>query len=149
MMVKGLVILLAVLVNNIKLKKKKEIQYQIIPLEEPELIDRGALCGSPRENEELIWAEKRLAILGFSIKLEGIVKSYIKNYDKVIVYADPRSKNKIQFFIFKKPLPKRKPRSGLYEYQIGNFYFLDTWKNDLIKKFEKRIEHIQSIKIRG
>lgn len=121
-------------------RMREETLYKIEPFNEPELIDRGYSWNGTRDSDGMAWAEDRLKSLGFTTLNENNVKSYVKEYENLIVFADPRSNKRISFLVFKKPLPKRKPRTGMFKYRIGHFDFQDSWKNELPKKFEKRID---------
>jgi hypothetical protein len=90
----------------------------------------------------MTWAEDRLKNLGFTIGLTDRTKSYFKDYENLIVFADPRFNKRIDFFVYKKPLPKNK--SKLDKFSLGNFHLLDTWKKDLSNKFEARINDLES-----
>jgi hypothetical protein len=117
-------------------RKKTEALYQIAPNEEPELIDeRAGYSNSPRNAEEMAWAEERLSELGFQINSEGNVKSYISEMENFVVYADPRSNGEIRFTVYKKPLPKRR-RRALWN---RSFSLKDNWKHDLRGKYESRL----------
>lgn len=128
--------------KNLEKRKKEEILYRIRPFDEPEVIDAGYSWKDPRDSDAMTWAEDRLKNLGFTLELTDRIKSYFKDYKNVIVFADPRSNKRIDFFVYKKPLPKSKSR--LNKFSLGNFYFLDTWKKDLSEKFEARIKDFES-----
>jgi hypothetical protein len=117
-------------------RKETEILFKLGPYEEAELIDTGwrRFGESPRNPEELSWAEERLCGLGFAIGLEQRVKSYVKDYEAWVVYADPRFCRKISFEVHPKPVAKRQRRGC----RTGTFYLMDAWKNDLLEKFESR-----------
>jgi hypothetical protein len=126
---------------------KSETLIQIAPGYPPELFDDSWDYGSRSDQKQhldrLIWAENRLNELGFSIQVLNNVKSFTKEYDEFVVFADPRRGGLINFSAFKKPLPK-KITKGIYSSTkyIGNFNFLDGWKHDLISKFEKRVRDL-------
>ena len=129
-------------------RMKTEILYISEPFGEAELLDGRYSWSDSRNEEGIQWAEGRLEILGFNIHLNGRMKTYIKEYDDLVVYSDPRTDKKIDFRVFSKPLPKRRPSRGLYKYNVGHFSFQDTWKHNLPEKFEKRINDIREKKQR-
>ena len=118
------------------LRRTTETVYQTAPDVAPELLDEGIYLGV-RDATAMAFAEKRLAELGFQSKTEGKVKSYTLERDTFVVYADPREQGRIDFAVFKKPLPKpsRRPRVRVYP----RFHILDAWKNNLREKFETRL----------
>jgi hypothetical protein len=117
-------------------RKKTEILYKIAPIREPELIDEGIGFGTaPRSDDEMAWAENRLVDLGFQISCEANIKSYIKEQESLIVYADPRAKGEIKFTVYKKPLSK----SNRKRYWNNSFSLKDNWKNDIRGKYESRV----------
>jgi hypothetical protein len=72
-------------------RRKTETLYCVAPDFDPELIDEGIGYGAQARNDtEMAWAEQRLTELGFSIILEAHVKSYLRDHDDFVVYADPR-----------------------------------------------------------
>lgn len=117
-------------------RRETETLYQLGPYDEPVLIDDGwrRFGESPRTPEELAWAEERLSGLGFAIGVEGKVRCYIKDYEEWVTYADPRYSRKINFDVYPKPITKRSRRGR----QCGTFHLMDSWKNDLLEKFESR-----------
>jgi hypothetical protein len=117
------------------LRRKTEILFKRGPNEEPALMDERCWLGDqPRNQEELRWAEDRLSQLGFNVVLDDRVKSYVKEYGEYSVYADPREKKKISFYVYPKKVPKRRR----YPAHLGSFHMMDSWKHDLPRKFEER-----------
>ncbi len=126
-------------------RESTETVYRIAPHGKPQLID-DLSWDTPRDPLELSWAERRLEDLGFTISMEGNIKSYIKEHDDCVVYADPRAEKEIKFSAFKKPLPKSS-RSGVQRGWIGSSFSLrDDWKKDLLVKHECRVA--KAIKMR-
>lgn len=95
----------------------------------------------PRCADELKWSDNRLHILGFKKRIINNLQSWVDGREHYIVYADQRLVGRINFSIWKKPLPKR-PTTNIYRYKKGQFYLLDTWKNDLQSKYESRLQVI-------
>ena len=117
-------------------RRQKEIQYITRPEGKPELIDEGiSRLNEPRNKGQLLWAESRIAQLGFTTKLDGNIKTYINENDNSIAFADPRVVGHIRINVYKKPLPTKERYSGI----ITSFSFMDTWKHDLLKKYEDRV----------
>ena len=126
---------------------KSETLILVAPGYPPELFDDRYELGSTKNQKQhlnrLIWAEKRLKDLGFSIQVLNNIKSFTKEYDEFVVFADPRRKGLIGFDVYKKPLPKKiingKHASTKF---IGEFDIRDAWKHDLISKFEQRVKNL-------
>lgn len=126
---------------------KSETLILIAPGFRPELFDDLYELGSNENQKEhlerLVWTENRLEDLGFSIQVLNNVKSFTKEYDEFVIFADPRRKGLIGFDVYKKPLPKKiingKHASTKF---IGEFDIRDAWKHDLISKFEKRVKNL-------
>lgn len=129
-------------------RMKTETLYITEPFGDAELLDGRYSWSDSRNEEGIQWAEDRLETLGFSIHLNGRTKTYIKEYDDLVVYSDPRTDKKIDFTVYSKPLPKRRPSRGLYKYNVGHFSFQDTWKHGLPEKFEKRVDETRERKKR-
>lgn len=55
---------------------------------------------APRDESELVATEAKLQALGFEIKVEGRLRSYIRTWNDLVVYADPRPKTCIRFRVF-------------------------------------------------
>jgi hypothetical protein len=120
-------------------RKETEILFKRGPNEEPALMDQRCWLGDqPRGREELQWAEDRLSQLGFNQVLEGRVKSYVTMYGECSIYADPREKKKITFYVYPDKVPKRRR----YPAHLGSFHLMDSWKHDLSRKFEERCQNL-------
>jgi hypothetical protein len=91
-----------------------------------------------RTSEQMLFATKRLEELGLEKRFASNVEAWVDERPHWIVYADPRTSGRIDFTVWKKPLPKRRPVRS-YNYRIQSFYLLDSWKNDLKKKYESRL----------
>jgi len=128
--------------RKVQHRLRTEILYQTGPFDAPELIDnRGLLSNRVRTPTEMEWAEQRLVELGFRVQLDGKVRSYTAETDDMMVYADPRESKQITFCPFKKPLLK----SGKTRWGYRNtFFILDSWKNDIKGKYEKRLAEAKS-----
>jgi hypothetical protein len=120
-------------------RKKIEILFRVDPYKDPELIEEGChFDDKPRTEEELQWAEDRLRHLGFEVLMDERVKTYTKEYDAWVVYADPRFQKKISFCVHRKPESKRRRPSS----PCDSFFLMDSWKNDLHEKFEYRFRAV-------
>ncbi|WAB92725.1 hypothetical protein OSS47_01690 [Pseudomonas citronellolis] len=120
-------------------RRSKEALYQLDPFDGGHLLDEGISYGEkPRHAEDLDWAESRLHFLGMEKKINGNIQSWVDDRETFVVYADVRSAGRINFSVWKKPLPKRPP-SNTYRYRLGYFYLLDNWKNNLKSKYESRL----------
>lgn len=120
--------------ENLKIRRRSEAHYKVDPDDPPRLIDEGTGGKSPRSKEGLEWAEERLKSLGFSIKVDGNVKTYLWESDEVKVYADPRFDKNIEMKIF----PKRKRKKSIYRY--GRIVLQDRFRNKLVEQFEKLVQ---------
>lgn len=78
----------------------------------------------------------------FDIHTDNNIKSYTQGYGDFVVFADLRSHGRIDVSVYKKPLPKRKSRAGRVKGYAGSFHILDSWKNSLGDKYEKRLKKI-------
>jgi hypothetical protein len=115
-------------------RRRTEVLYKTRPDREPELRDQAY---EPRPASDWSAAEERLRALGFVEAMEGSVKAYTRDHDDCLVYADPRSKGRIEFVVCPKPLPKRYSRKSRYYFR--QFSLLDSWKNDLEGKYQLRL----------
>jgi hypothetical protein len=57
-------------------RRKSETLFKVDPDEPAKLIDEGMFWSKPRNNDELIWAENRLATLGFETHVKENLRSY-------------------------------------------------------------------------
>jgi hypothetical protein len=116
-------------------RREVEILYKNGPHEEPTLFEERCWLGDvPRTEEEFQWAEQRLTQLGFSIKVDERVRSYLKEYSDCTIFADPRATKKITFYVY----PKKATKSRRGYSPVRHFFIMDSWKHDLVKKFEDR-----------
>lgn len=121
-------------------RRQEETLYVVSPFREAELIDERQCSGSGvRGSEGLAWAESRLRLLGFKQMVEGNAISWIDDREGCVVYADPRHAGQIQFEVWTKPLPKKVNSRSKNLYPKGRFFLLDSWVNDLMAKYEKRL----------
>lgn len=120
-------------------RRSTETTYQVDPFGPPKLMDEDVYSwNTARTKEQMLFVRKRLGNLGLKERLESNVEAWVDDRDNWIVYADPRQLGRIDFTVWKKPLPKRQPVNS-YKYRIGSFHLLDSWKNDLKKKYEARL----------
>jgi hypothetical protein len=85
-----------------------------------------------RSEAELAWAEDRVARLGFDKYVDGRVISYLRHLDNIDIYADIRTKGKIEFYIYK--LPKQvRAKDTSYDY----FTLHDRLVNDIDSKWNE------------
>lgn len=119
-------------------RKTTETLFRIHPFDPPELIDARGNVSNYRNDKELEFAENRLAELGFTFAQDKNIKSYIRESDHYVVYADIRTKKSISFEVIPKPIKApipNKPRFG------RRFFTLpDAWVNDLKMKFDSWLE---------
>jgi hypothetical protein len=110
--------------------------YLVKPNSPPLLNDDGIINSTNvRNKKQLKWAEDRLTQLKFKIRTNGKIKSYIKEDDEYIVYADPRKLGNIKFLVYKKPLSKNKKNVSSNK----SFFLKDNWKLHLKQKYENRL----------
>lgn len=125
--------------NKKQQRRSTETTYQIDPFGPPKLIDEDVYSrDKARTTEQMLFARKRLEDLGLEKRFESGVEAWVDERANWVVYADPRQPGRIDFTVWKKPLPKRRPVNS-YNYRIQSFYLLDSWKNDLKKKYEARL----------
>ena len=116
--------------------------YRTRPDQEPELRDR--VFGPSRSVSDWPAAEERLRTLGFVESLEGNVKAYTREHDEYLVFADPRSRGRIDFVACPKPVPLQFSRKS--RYNVRSFFLLDGWKKDLEAKYQLRLRGKQAKK---
>jgi len=117
-------------------RRNSETLYRLAPSDKPVLLDEGLTYSwrPARDDNELSWAETRLAALGFKVLMEGRIKAYVKEHGEFVVYADPRPKGEIVFSLHMTgPKTKKRPR-----WIRPTFSIRDAWKNDLHDKYENR-----------
>jgi hypothetical protein len=73
--------------------------------------------------------------------MDGNVKTISVDAPEYVIFADVRFQKRIDFAVFRKPLKKSKrARSGQY-------FILDSWQNDLHRKFDnapgERLAHLE------
>ena len=126
--------------------RKTSILYQTRLEGQPTL--REEIRYEPRSNDEFEWAEKRLNMLGFRSIQENNVRKYILEPDRLIVYADPLRRGRIDFVVYQRPTEstvgqKTKRKSAKRRSPLGpaarHFHILDSWNVDLGGKFLKRL----------
>ncbi|HEX7803887.1 MAG TPA: hypothetical protein VF471_14145 [Pseudoxanthomonas sp.] len=123
-------------------RRKVERMYRIDPLTQPKLADEGMFYGSvARTPQQMESTRNRMASLGLKCVVDGNVEAWVDDRDAWVVYADPRGEGRIDFTVWKKPLPKRTSANN-YKYHVASFHILDSWKNELKKKYESRLPAI-------
>lgn len=119
---------------------------------EPELYDHGyGHDARPQDDTQfsLSWAERRLAALGFELKIEDRKHSYTKSVShalgEFIVFADPRHLGSIQFRVFEaESSPRKRKRARLHS---NSFNIRDSYKNHLPEKVAAGVDLvIQALK---
>lgn len=121
-------------------RRKTETLYRVSLGGEPKLLDDGCYSWSPsRSPEQLVFAEERLKSLGFQCVVDDNVKTWVDERENHVVYADPRQAGRLEFEVWRKPLPKRIVRNSQNRHMAGRFHLLDSWKNDLQKKYADRV----------
>lgn len=126
--------------DRLQRRRLTETTYRIGPFGRSELIDEH-IYGSSRTPEQMDQARMRLEALGFRRVVEANIEAWVDERAEWIVYADPRQLGRIDFSVWKKPLPEREP-ARTYKYRIGSFHLLDTWKNDLAAKYAYRLPKV-------
>jgi hypothetical protein len=125
--------------NKKRQRRSTETTYQVDPFGPPKLLEEDVYSVEGiRTPEQMLFVKKRLEDLGLEKRLESNVETWVDDRANWVVYADPRQSGRIDFTVWKKPLPKRRPVNS-YKYRIGSFHLLDSWKNDLKKKYEARL----------
>lgn len=126
--------------------RKTSILYQTTLEGQPTL--REEIGYDPRKDDEFVWAEKRLATLGFQNIHEGNLRKFVLQQDRLIVYADPLHRGRISFVVYERSTeaakgqkPKRKlaKHRSLLGQPARHFHILDSWSHDLGGKFMKRL----------
>jgi hypothetical protein len=121
-------------------RRRTETVYRTSPVGEPKLVDEGAYSWSPaRTPDQLAWAEERLKGLGVRCVVADNVRSWLDERDDCVVYADPRHAGRINFEVWRKPLPKKMGGQLRLSRRCGHFYLLDSWKKDLASKYIQRV----------
>lgn len=125
-------------------RRRTETLFRVDPTSAALLLDEFLGYGaSPRNEEQLSWAEQRLESLGFRVSVEGQTKMYFDERPRHIVVADPRTIGHIGFRVYKKPLPKGRRVAGRSRsYRV--FQMQDSWKHDIKAKYEKRVSESSS-----
>lgn len=119
-------------------RRQNETLYQLSPFREPELIDGSGWTFDPARNQEqLDFALARLKLLGFQLKKNQNIHSWVDDKEEFVVYADPRKAKKINFEVWEKPLPKKTKHFYLNPHR--SFYIMDSWKNDIKAKYDNRL----------
>jgi len=121
-------------------RRKTETLYRVSPASDPKLLDQGSYSWSPsRSDEQLAFAEERLKSLGFQCVTDNNVRTWLDEQTDYVVYADPRQAGRLEFEVWRKPLPKRITPNSRQRHMAGSFHLLDSWKNDLLKKYADRL----------
>lgn len=121
-------------------RMETETLFIIGPSQAAELRDEHIGFGSQaRTDDDLRWAEERVANLGFAMTNEGRKRSYTKQSDEWIIYADPRPRGLVSFRVFKRAKRANRSAKIVWETPYREFKLQDSWKVDLIKKFDARL----------
>jgi hypothetical protein len=126
-----------------ELRREREDQFLVDPRSAPVLGDEPVgfqFHFHPRDNDSLAWAEARLRHLGFSEHRDGRIRQFTKDHGAFTVFGDPRELGRLTFLVLRsEPAEKRRGRRR-QEPDAESFHLLDSWRNDLNKKFEMRLE---------
>ena len=112
-------------------REATEPLFKLAPKGQPELLD--AAYGAARDEAGLIWAEERLTQLGFKLTTTDRVRTYTREHEEFIVYADPRRVGEITFAPF-----NRSPRGRRVTY-ADRFVIRDNVRHDISGKYDARI----------
>jgi hypothetical protein len=118
-------------------RRRTETTYLINPFEPPRLLDESWYLEAPRNAEQLTAAEQRLRDLGFARETDGNVVAYKFRQEAYVVLADPRAAGKLRFCVYDERRAGRLPRLCARRY--SEFYLLDSWRTDLVAKFQARL----------
>ena len=138
------------------LSDKKRIQlYQLKKdeLEKRRLVEKVyilGLCQTGKLFDEDIYRARnresfdktlnRLKELGFIYNVSNNEHVFTMEYNKFILYADPREEGYIDIFVYKNETDKKK--KIFPQYPIGRFKLQDNWNKDLKNKLIKRVEEM-------
>ncbi len=120
---------------TLRQRREVEVKYVIAPEDPPCLVDEDLFGNEARTPDELLWAEDRLKELGFTLSVDGVTKTWTRETDDVVIFADHRTRGHIEFRVYKKPPPKRGRRRGT----IQMIRIQDSWKHDIKQKFDVRL----------
>ena len=123
-----------------ELRRQSEPLYLLRPDCNGKLCDEG-LIGDPRSKEEMIRAEERLKNLGFTKTCIENKISYQRNFQDCVVFADPRGKKRLEFYIYRINVTKHKKTRTIIK-NLGYFNIPDAWKKRLEQKFENKVLEI-------
>ena len=114
-----------------------EILYKKGPESEPTLVD-DLFHSKCKSYEELILAEEKIEKFGFTTAISDRVKSYTRDYGDSVVYADPREKGRITFYVYTTKWDAAKNKNSSRR-PYRDFYILDSWKHDIRDKYNARL----------
>lgn len=121
-------------------RRKTETLYRVSAGSDPKLLDEGSYSWSPsRSLEQLAFVEERLKSLGFQCLTDNNVQTWVDDRADCVVYADPRRAGRLEFEVWRKPLPKRISPNSRHRHMAGSFHLLDSWKKDLPEKYSHRV----------
>lgn len=126
--------------RQMETRRGEEVQFQVNPYRSARLIDEGCYAGLVRKPPGMTWAEARLKAMGFKKTVDRKVVSFIKEYPRAVVYADPRKEGGLDFVIAAKPLDLNKPRWSIWSRPVKTYFVPDRWKNDLVKKLDDAVD---------
>jgi hypothetical protein len=119
-------------------RKKAETIYKTGPSCRGQLRDDVDYGRKPRSDDEMGWAENRLASLGFEVKTAGRLRAYTRKHGDHIVYADPRTQGVITFCVWR--CHAHRTRNGIPTFEWPrSFQLQDTWKHHLLEKFDAKL----------
>lgn len=121
-----------------EIRKKNETTYQTRPYGEPRLYDQG-------DTKIIPVIEKKLKEMEFNISHKNKVKTYTKEFEKFVVYADHtiHCDGTIVCYVYKKPIPKKNATPMV---EFNHFTIQKTWKKNLLDKFNKYLNELSLIK---
>lgn len=121
-------------------RRQRESLVLIGPSEAPLLNDEKlGFQKEPREAQSLNWAETRLAQLGFQLSESERVRSFTKHMEDHVVYADPRLRGELTFFVYPAPSAASARRRSRSAARRETFALPDKWRHDLDEKFASRL----------
>jgi len=127
-------------IEKAALKKERlasEVLYVNGPEAQPSLVD-DLFFAESRQGDDFAFAEERIKQLGLAINMDDRIKSYTRDYGDSVVYADPRQKGRITFYVYiaewqplKNKKHARRPRR--------DFNIPDSWKHYIRDKYNARL----------
>lgn len=125
---------------ELKARRAKELQYLINPYVMPFLIDEFGRYTPTRSAAAIELAEQRLTEMGFLATTKGRVRTYTKETQNAVAYADPRVARAIAFAVVLKPIQDGLQRWEIRRIPVEHFSIPDGWKKGLEKKVDEAID---------